>query len=583
MENEVAIPDPVKRIRDDHHDLQRKRYHSDQPAAKKVRNERAKERGITKRGRLEFSYTEEETKTALFNKLDQVKLSLGNGNMFKVNTLTALTRVLDFYLAYNIQNEVDDDNVGMEQVNRALPEYQHIQEQDCLTERLFVCARSSLVKLVKDVTCHNRSCPHDMSMSDSPKQCEHVLMSSLTCEADHTIKWTSSPHVEGGKFLANMRMAHGYFTSGMLQVQYNKFCKEACLGTMGEKYLKKLQEQYSEVVMALAKDSQEDALLEETTAKVMQSEDGAVGGIDILTDARHCWRRNARFSDVVCLGNISHKAICVKTISKRDEVCSQKHEIVGTKQIYEHLDEQGCTVDKHAHDNNSSITAFVRDERPDTENAKETWHATKNIAKKAQKLTKGKQAFKYKTWHPELADKASSIKTHIYWAMKTCGGNPKVLRDNIDNAVEHYKNNHGKCHHTARCHTDAPNYEPSKCLITCPKAEKILLDFLHSLPMYKEAHYYKDCMNTHYVESYNNALLQYQDKRICFGEKTYSLRTNLAILDWNEHVDRPHTSEKEIEDARHPRRKVPIPVHSKKRYQFKKTLWDRWINSLYPN
>ncbi|CAH1242335.1 Hypp6586 [Branchiostoma lanceolatum] len=38
--------------------------------------------------------------------------------------------------------------------------------------------------------------------------------------------------------------------------------------------------------------------------------------------------------------------------------------------------------------------------------------------------------------------------------------------------------------------------------------------------------------DTHYVESFNNALLIYHDKRICFGKESYLLMINLAVLDW---------------------------------------------------
>jgi len=40
------------------------------------------------------------------------------------------------------------------------------------------------------------------------------------------------------------------------------------------------------------------------------------------------------------------------------------------------------------------------------------------------------------------------------------------------------------------------------------------------------------CKDTLYVESFNNACLQYLDKRIFFGTLNYGLRMNLAILDW---------------------------------------------------
>lgn len=66
--------------------------------------------------------------------------------------------------------------------------------------------------------------------------------------------------------------------------------------------------------------------------------------------------------------------------------------------------------------------------------------------------------------------------------------------------------------------------------------------------------------------SFNNALLQYQDKRIAFGEDSYNRRMNLAILDWNEHVDRPATSVQPFEDVTAPRKKQPKARLTKKQY-----------------
>ena len=49
-----------------------------------------------------------------------------------------------------------------------------------------------------------------------------------------------------------------------------------------------------------------------------------------------------------------------------------------------------------------------------------------------------------------------------------------------------------------------------------------------------------------------NALLIYHDKRIQFGDKEYT-RSQMAVLDRNENVDRDYTSISNYEDARRPR------------------------------
>ena len=101
--------------------------------------------------------------------------------------------------------------------------------------------------------------------------------------------------------------------------------------------------------------------------------------------------------------------------------------------------------------------------------------------------------------------------------MKNCDGDAQQLRDSIDNIVQHYKGNHTKCSSKSRCRTDNP-YIPSKIQITSPVAEALLVKYLHNTPMYKAAERYRYCMDTQYVESFNNALLQYQDKQIVLGK-----------------------------------------------------------------
>ncbi|KAI8503775.1 Orexin receptor type 2 [Branchiostoma belcheri] len=83
--------------------------------------------------------------------------------------------------------------------------------------------------------------------------------------------------------------------------------------------------------------------------------------------------------------------------------------------------------------------------------------------------------------------------------------------------------------------------------------------------------------DTHYVESFNNALLIYHDKRICFGLESYLMRINLAVLDWNENVDRDHTSEWECEDATDPRRRENMKQLVEKKYIFRKNVWEEFM------
>ena len=66
---------------------------------------------------------------------------------------------------------------------------------------------------------------------------------------------------------------------------------------------------------------------------VRKSISSCADGISILTDARHCWRKNAKFSDRAFLGQQTHKVLRIETVTKSGEKCSQKHEMVDVKRF----------------------------------------------------------------------------------------------------------------------------------------------------------------------------------------------------------------------------------------------------------
>ena len=80
---------------------------------------------------------------------------------------------------------------------------------------------------------------------------------------------------------------------------------------------------------------------------------------------------------------------------------------------------------------------------------------TKNVSKEIKKVTQGLVRDRGKVWFPELSDKCKnlliklsctlvrcaligrSIKIHLYWAMKNCGGSAEKLKEIIMNIPNH--------------------------------------------------------------------------------------------------------------------------------------------------
>ena len=532
---EKDVPEVPPRIRDyQRAQKERKRYASDEPEAQKMYNERKKARKAQGEGRMECKikyYTQDASqKVQLQNKLDQVKILLGEGTVSSVSNLDALNSILDFYLDSHKQSAepvVGDDVQQADPVSN----YQTCSATQANEEDIYLLSRSSISHLLQQIAQHNDSCNFPLTMKDVTRL-RHAGICTLTCKgACKPLRWSTSPHVGGGKYLVNIRMIHAYMMSGILPVQYERLCMAANIGHVANTYMEPFTRLYSETTESLAEQSMQNAIAEEKAAS------GSSDGINILTDARHGWRKNAKDTDVVCIGEKKHRILNVQHVTKHEEPSSQKHELVGVKRMYDYFDTNEVSIKIHAHDANASVTKFIKNERPGTENNNDTWHVTKGITKELKKITSGPKRDKNKTWHPELSDKAGAIRTHAYWAMKNCEGSADKLVGYLDNIPNHYKGIHDGCHVDSRCRS-GPHYKSTKCRITDPVAEQLLVRSIKKLALYKRPHDYIHCLSTHYVESFNNMLLIHQDKRIVFGDKEYRRRTMMAVMEWNENVDR---------------------------------------------
>lgn len=254
--------------------------------------------------------------------------------------------------------------------------------------------------------------------------------------------------------------------------------------------------------------------------------------VDILTDARHGWRKNARQTDVVCIGDKTKKVVAYEVVTTQDDPCAQRHELIGTKKVYEQLESKNVQVGKHAHDNNKSITKYVRVSQPETINQLDNWHALKQLEKSVKAISEGAKKNHGKTWHSDLIDKPHAIRTHAYYAMANCNENPETLRSMIMNSIEHYKGNHDACSPVSRCKTEA-GYQSRRRVIMDPEAERMLRAALTKCILVSKAEFFVHNMSSAHVESFNNTLNVLHDKRISFGMPTYKMKTAIAVGYWN--------------------------------------------------
>ena len=226
-----------------------------------------------------------------------------------------------------------------------------------------------------------------------------------------------------------------------------------------------------------------------------------------------------------------------------------------------------------------SINKLVKDTR-ETVNQNDLWHAVKAVKKSMKKLSTGTKKTEDISWSNQLSDKIEPVATHIHWAVRNCNQEPKKLRELIETIVPHYQNDHTKCHHDSRCRKDE-NYEPSRIVITSKMASKLLEKAIKDSVIYKYPEDYVLGKDTFYVESFNNVMNIFQDKRIAFGDDQYKLRSNLAVVHWNENVDREHTSVYKSRNPNAPRNQKGKKVYKKLTFAYRASIWRKYINTIY--
>ena len=275
------------------------------------------------------------------------------------------------------------------------------------TEKIILTTPSAVENLMRISRNHSNLCDDSLRMVVE-NQNGYSIEYDIRCEqCRFSSSWVSSTVLPDGKELINLRLTHAYISSGMLPFHFEKFCDAAGLGHIPQKQMTELVNEYVNCVEKERVESCSSAIREE-------HELSSDKGIYIVTVARHSTRRNSKYSDIVCIGYKSHKVLDHILVRREDDTCSQRHEMVGTKKLYENFDSQNVSVRRHGHDRNASVNKFIREKRTATTNQNDAWHVSVSIEKEMKKISSGAKCREGKTWSVQLSDKVQPVKKLRY-------------------------------------------------------------------------------------------------------------------------------------------------------------------------
>jgi hypothetical protein len=510
-------------------------------------------------------------KQRIMEKISQVRAQLSKSAKGTVNHADILETVLDSWLG-----QLPD---GTENETASAPRY---APDTIESGGLYLTTKSSLEKLINLVHNHSRTCKMGICTTDVKRR-GHAALMKFTCSRSkhfcHKFWWASSPMLPNHRYYVNERVMHGLLFSGMRPSHYTRLVKGANMGIIKKGVRSKFLDANLPFLEEEYNDSIETALHEEMGYYDIQEGANEWQGIDVCTDARHGHRKNAKDTSMIAIGDQSKKVLGHFHVTKARDSCTQRHEKIGVEEFYRYIDSKDVPIRIHIHDRNLSVNSFIKKLNGPI-NQNDRWHGIKNLKKDLEKISDGAKKNEGKTWHGQVQGKVEAIGTHAHWAIENCNGDPDTLRASLENVIAHYQNNHAGCHPTSRCRT-AGNYEPSKEHISSPIAERLLRKTITESTLYKAADDFVHGKSTSHVESFNNTMNMFHDKRIFYGDKEYKARSYIAVLYWNENSGREHTSVwQRPKQSGSTRRARKIKVYKKATFNYQKNVWRKYYCSL---
>ncbi|CAH3153238.1 unnamed protein product, partial [Pocillopora meandrina] len=281
----------------------------------------------------------------------------------------------------------------------------------------------------------------------------------------------------------------------------------------------------------------------------------------VITDARHDSSQLAAHTTVSALSSLTKKVLAVVNWSRANETSAVSREVPMTKELLTYLSEtQGFHVAEVTYDFVLQLTTWILSKG--MLDSFDSWYGAKSVTKAMKEVASGAQRDEGSKWFFELFDKVKSTRTLVYFCMKNSPPNEEEFQGTLLNVVDHYQGNHVM----------------SKKLLTKPEVVAACREAIVGTSIYRHASDYMQCRETYWIESLHSVMLIYAAKRIHHGDDTYNMCMELAILDWNENVNREASSLQMYQHTRHPNCLAEIRVLTSKTFNFRGTIWSTFFN-----
>lgn len=390
-------------------------------------------------------------------------------------------------------------------------------------EKKYIVFESNLTSL-----CSKTMCPLCQLPPDTVKQhtVGSMFVAVMSCMEGHKWSWKSQPEI-GHMPVGNMLIASAIlFTGGTFQ-QASSFASELNLAFISSSvFYEKQRSVLLPVVMARWEREQQQIF-----STLVEQDPVSLAGDGRCDSPGY----SAKYGTYSFFENGTNKIIHFELVQVSEAKSSQGMEKLGLERGLEFLEERieisQLTTDRHA-----GIRKMMSSNYDHIDHQFDVWHIAKNIRKRLTEKAKRKSTQALFKW-------IKSINNHTWWCPSSSHNNPDLLVEKWRSMTYHSVNIHTwgrdksyklfkKCEHPRMNKNDRDWLKPGS------DAHEALKSVVFDEKLQKDLRKTSSFTHTGCLESFHSLLLKYCTKRLHFRYQTMKGRTALAILDYNENVNR---------------------------------------------
>ncbi|XP_041048314.1 uncharacterized protein LOC121280414 isoform X1 [Carcharodon carcharias] len=241
------------------------------------------------------------------------------------------------------------------------------------------------------------------------------------------------------------------------------------------------------------------------------------------------------------MDNSTHKILDVQVIDAREGTRKLRNlEISGFQRAFQCLVQNSLDVSEIVTDADPQILTMMKLKYPNVLHQLDLWHGIKAVHKRLNKVVASSDNKDLQPW-------ISDIIRHFMYCCQHSNGDVNTLMARWRSILHHTVNVHewqlGDCSTTASCEhgpLTAKEIKDKPWLTAGSPAHHALRKVVYDKWLTSHLNYFIQARVTNELESFNNHIQMYAAKNFTYEHEDYLVRTLLAAIDYNSHIDREY-------------------------------------------